>query len=176
MLVHRRSGGPPVLRPVGVIRSPWKWREEAPRQPDTDTEAEVVLHGEGMQNALKDVAGFDRIWLLCWFHHCRGWVQQVVPPRDRVKRGVFATRAPDRPNPIGLSCVQVVSVQGRRIRIRGHDLLDGTPVLDIKPYIPAYDSHPDSRAGWVDGLRDPGADHRLRPDPPSLRKEHKTQK
>lgn len=170
MLVHRRRGGLPVLRPIGSIRSPWKWREEAPRQPDASTEAEVVLSGEGMQNALKDLTGFERIWLLCWFHHSRGWAQQMVPPRDRVKRGVLATRAPDRPNPIGLSCVQMVAVSGKRIRIRGHDLLDGTPVLDIKPYIPDYDAFPDAKAGWVDQLINPGADHRLRADPPSDRR------
>ncbi len=160
MLVARRRGGLPVLRPIGVVRSPWRWREQAPRQPDADSPGEVVLHGDGIQNALKDLAGFERIWLLCWLHCSRGWVQQVVPPRDRVKRGLFATRAPDRPNPIGLSCVRLAGVRGRRLAIRGHDLLDGTPVLDIKPYIAAYDAHPGAAGGWVDRLREPGPDHR----------------
>lgn len=152
---------PLVLRPVGVVRSPFVWREEAPRQPTVgETRTAAIVLRPGMQNLLKDVAGFERLWVVFWFHRSRGWKPQIVPPRDRVKRGLYATRAPDRPNPIGLSAVRVVAVFGCRIDIDQHDLLDGTPVLDLKPYIPAYDSFPAARAGWVDALRDPGPDHR----------------
>jgi tRNA (adenine37-N6)-methyltransferase len=149
------------LTPVGVVHSPFTWREEAPRQPTVGEprEATIVLR-PGMQNALKDLEGFDRCWVLFWFHRSRGWKQQIVPPRDTVKRGIFATRAPDRPNPLGLSVVRLRRIYGTRIDILGHDLLDGTPVLDLKPYIPAYDAHPGSAAGWVDELREPGPDHR----------------
>jgi tRNA-Thr(GGU) m(6)t(6)A37 methyltransferase TsaA len=153
------------VRPIGVVRSPWRWREEAPRQGTVGAgaSASILLHrtrdGVGMQNTLQDLAGFSHLIVLTWFHHSRGWVPQVVPPRDKAKHGLFATRAPDRPNPIGLTIVEVVDIYGIRIDIRNHDLLDGTPVLDLKPYIPAYDSFPEARAGWVDTLIDPGPDH-----------------
>lgn len=151
------------LRTIGVVRSPFQVHEGTPRQPGTGR----IMDGEirlrpGLQNALKDLAGFSHIWVLFWFHHSRGWNSQVVPPRDVEKRGLFATRAPHRPNPIGLSVVQLLQVQGLMVRIRGLDMLDGTPVLDIKPYIPYSDAIPSARAGWVDALgENPGPDHRL---------------
>jgi tRNA-Thr(GGU) m(6)t(6)A37 methyltransferase TsaA len=150
-------------RPVGVVRSPYQWREQAPRQANTgEPVTGVVVLRPGLQNTLHCLHGFEVIWLLTWLHRSVGWRQQLVPPRDRVKRGVFATRSPDRPNPIGLSAVRLLAVVGCRLRVRGLDLLDGTPVLDIKPYIPAYDAFPGAAAGWVDTLTDPGPDHRLR--------------
>jgi tRNA-Thr(GGU) m(6)t(6)A37 methyltransferase TsaA len=153
------------MRPIAVVRSAWKMRPEAPRQGTVDPEATAcIVLRPGLQNALKDLAGFSHLWVLAWFHHTRGWNEQLVPPRDSVKRGVFATRSPDRPNPLGLSCVAITRVHGCRIWIRGHDLLDGTPVLDLKPYIPDYDAPPGASRGWLDGLTDPGPDHRL-PDP-----------
>lgn len=150
-----------AIRPVGVVRSAWRMRPEAPRQGTVDPGAEaVVVLRDGLQNTLKDLAGFSRLWIVFWFHHSRGWNQQLVPPRDSVKRGVFATRCPDRPNPLGLTCAAIVRIHGCRIWIRGHDLLDGTPVLDLKPYVPDYDAFPDATRGWLDGLTVPGPDHR----------------
>jgi tRNA-Thr(GGU) m(6)t(6)A37 methyltransferase TsaA len=155
-----------ALRPIGVVRSPWKLRTEAPRQGTVDPAARAcIVLRPGLHNALKDLAGFDRLWILAWFHWSRGWNQQLVPPRDTVKRGVFATRSPDRPNALGLTCATIVRVHGGRIWIRGHDLLDGTPVLDLKPYIADYDAFPQAARGWLDGLSAPGPDHR-RPAPP----------
>ncbi|KAG5504940.1 hypothetical protein JKF63_04386 [Porcisia hertigi] len=86
------------------------------------------------------------------FERAAGFKTMIVPPRDDVWRGVFATRSPHRPNFIGLSCVRLVAVHGLDIHIADHDLLHGTPVLDIKPYLPFCDSHPNARAGWVDAL------------------------
>ncbi|MBA2480013.1 MAG: tRNA (N6-threonylcarbamoyladenosine(37)-N6)-methyltransferase TrmO [Planctomycetes bacterium] len=150
-----------TVKPIGVVHSPYTWRDEAPRQASVgEPRTGVIVLRPGLQNTLASVLGFDYLWVLFWFHHSHGWKQQVVPPRDRVKRGVFATRSPDRPNPIGLSAVRVLAVVGTKVRIRGLDLLDGTPVLDLKPYIPAYDAFPDAKAGWVDALTDPGPDHR----------------
>jgi tRNA-Thr(GGU) m(6)t(6)A37 methyltransferase TsaA len=150
-----------ATRPIGVVRSPYVWREDAPRQANVgEAVTGVVVLKPGLQNTLHSLYGFDYAWLITWLHHSKGWKQQVVPPRDRVKRGLFATRSPDRPNPLGLSAVRVLAVVGTRIRVRGLDLLDGTPVLDIKPYVPAYDAFPDANAGWVDELTDPGPDHR----------------
>lgn len=162
-----------TMRPIGVVRSPYVMREDAPRQPGVGAPAEgsIILRRTlpgpsgrptGTQNMLKDLASFTHLVVLFWFHHSHGWRPQLVPPRDSVKRGLFATRAPDRPNPIGLSVVRIVDIYGVRIDISGHDLLDGTPVLDIKPYIPVYDSLPGANAGWLDGLVDPGPDHRWR--------------
>ena len=112
-----------TLRPIGVVHSPYKWRDEAPRQANVGEPAEgVIVLRQGLQNTLKDLAGFDRCWVLFWFNWSRSWRQQLVPPRDRVKRGVFATRSPDRPNPIGLSAVEIVRITGCRIAIRGLDL------------------------------------------------------
>lgn len=169
-----------TLRPIGVVRSPFIMREDAPRQPGLGEPAKgtIVLRRSitapdgrvtGSQNMLKDLASFTHLIVLFWFHHSHGWRPQLVPPRDTVKRGLFATRSPDRPNPIGLSVVRIVDIYGVRIDISGHDLLDGTPVLDLKPYIPIYDSQPQATAGWLDGLVDPGPDHRLRSDPPNRR-------
>lgn len=155
-----------AVKPIGVVRSPWKMRPEAPRQGAVDPTAQaVIVLRDGMQNALADLAGFSHLWVLAWFHHSRGWNQQVVPPRDTAKRGVFATRSPDRPNAIGLTCACIVRVHGVRIWVRGHDLLDGTPVLDLKPYIPDYDSFPAATRGWLAGLTAPGPDHRDDRDP-----------
>jgi tRNA-Thr(GGU) m(6)t(6)A37 methyltransferase TsaA len=169
-----------TLKPIGIVRSPFVWREQAPRQPGLGDPAPGSIflkrtitgpdgRTTGSQNMLKDLASFTHMIVLFWFHHSRGWRPQLVPPRDNVKRGLFATRSPDRPNPIGLSVVRIVDIYGIRIDIGGHDLLDGTPVLDLKPYIPIYDSLPSASAGWLDGLIDPGPDHRRRSDPPSDR-------
>ena len=169
-----------AVRPVGVVRSPYVMREDAPRQPAVGpaVAGSIILRRTitgpdgrttGAQNLLKDLHGFSHLIVLFWFHHSRGWRPQLVPPRDSVKRGLYATRSPDRPNPIGLSIVRIVDIYGVRIDIAGHDLLDGTPVLDLKPYIPAYDSIPDAHPGWLADLTEPGPDHRLRSDPPNRR-------
>lgn len=98
---------------------------------------------------LKDLAGFDRIWLLFWFHRAGPVQMSVVPYLDSQKRGLFATRAPARPNPIGLSHVRLLAVEGSILRVADLDVLDGTPLLDIKPFVPAFDSFPASRTGWL---------------------------
>lgn len=159
------------FRPIGVVRSPYRYVHDAPRQgasqgtsPGGDAapvRAEIVLR-RGMQNCLKDLAGFERVWVLFVFSYARGWRQQVMPPRDTKKRGVFATRSPHRPSPIGLTAARLVSVRGTTVTIEEHDLLDGTPVLDLKPYVPYCDAHPLARAGWVDGLTSGAGDHRWR--------------
>jgi tRNA-Thr(GGU) m(6)t(6)A37 methyltransferase TsaA len=154
-----------AVRPIGIVRSPFRVHEGTPRQPGTG----VILDGEirlrpGLQNALKDLSGFSHVWVVFWFHHSRGWNSQVVPPRDVKKRGLFATRSPHRPNAIGISVVRLLQVQGLTLRIRGLDMLDGTPVLDVKPYVPYADAIPGATSGWLDELpADPGPDHRMPP-------------
>ncbi len=151
-----------TFEPIGVVRSSFVERADAPRQPEynglsasnsSDAErghwVELLPH-KNYEQALADLEGFERIWLLSWFHRNAHWKPKVLPPRGRTKRGVFATRAPYRPNPIGLSLVRLLCIQGLHLLIGECDLLDGTPILDIKPYIPAYDAFVSSRVGWLE--------------------------
>lgn len=141
--------------PIGVLRTPFREQPGTPVQPRWAGEAEGrAVVAEPFVAALADLDGFERIWLIYAFDRARSWEPLVVPYRDTVRRGLFATRAPARPNPIGLSAVQLVSVVGCEVRFRGADMLDGTPLLDIKPYVPAFDAWPAARAGWLDA---PGA-------------------
>lgn len=144
---------PLLLRPIGVVRSALGTRVEAARQPAAapDEAARIELHaGHHFEHALEDLAGWEYIWVLFWFHLNSGWRPKVLPPRSNSgRKGVFATRAPHRPNPLGLSAVRLERVEGLVLHIRGGDMLDGTPVLDIKPYVPYTDAHPQAGSGWL---------------------------
>ncbi len=151
----------PPLRAIGVVRTEQQVHHEAPRQSGLGRGAPAEIHvAQGMQNGLQDLDGFSHLWVVFWCHHARGNPLQVRPPRDDRKRGVFATRAPQRPNPIGLSCVRLLAVRRRVLTVSDCDLLDGTPVLDLKPYLPYCDSVPDAEVGYVADLREGAADHR----------------
>ncbi len=97
---------------------------------------------------LHDLEGFERIWLLYWFDRAKPAELEVTPYLDTTLRGLFATRAPCRPNPIGLSCVLLLEVRGNILQVEGLDILDGTQLLDIKPYLPAFDAFAAKRIGW----------------------------
>ncbi len=149
-----------TYRPLGTLRSPYARRIDAPHQ-GTVTEgtergepatATLELEDWVDEKALQDLSGFDRLWLIYAFHRSDGWTARVKPPRGGPKRGVLATRSPHRPNAIGLSAVELVGIEGRTLHLRGVDLLDGTPVLDIKPYVPYADAFPEAKAGWIDEL------------------------
>lgn len=146
--------GEVTLRPIGVYRSQVVHPYEAGRQPRPEDarRGEILLdEGHNFEQALIGLEGFERIWIVFLFHHNPNWKPMVKPPRGTdAKQGVFATRAPYRPNPIGLSCVKLVRVEGRKLVVAGADLLDGSPVLDIKPYVPGADSFPESRLGWLE--------------------------
>ncbi|MFM1921771.1 MAG: tRNA ((37)-N6)-methyltransferase TrmO [Candidatus Hydrogenedentota bacterium] len=138
---------------IGEFRSAARHPYEAARQAVLSRgEGGVVelFEGRDLELGLRDLEGFSRIWLLYVFHHNPSWKPVVRPPRGSRKVGVFASRAPYRPNPIGLSCVELLSVRGRRIEVGPSDLLDGTPILDIKPYLPYADSFPDATLGWIE--------------------------
>jgi len=150
-----------TFSPIGIVHSPYAKRMDAPHQPTVvagtesgaPAEATLELDGALPEAVLRDLAGFERLWLIFVFHASEGWAPLVQPPRGpKGKRGVLATRSPHRPNAIGLSCVELVAVEGRTLRLRGVDLLDGTPVLDIKPYVPYADAFPGVRAGWIDAV------------------------
>jgi tRNA-Thr(GGU) m(6)t(6)A37 methyltransferase TsaA len=150
---------PIICTPIGFVRTPYQHKYDAPRQPEVDDRVDAavieLLPHENFEQALEDLAGIERIWLLTWFDRADSWKPKVLTPRDRTKRGVFATRSPHRPNPLGLSCVRLIEVKGRMVYVEGTDLLDGTPVLDIKPYVPYADAFPDASVGWLDRVSAP---------------------
>jgi tRNA-Thr(GGU) m(6)t(6)A37 methyltransferase TsaA len=148
------------LEPVGYVRTAQRLHHEAPRQSGLGRGSGGTLEvRQGLQNCLRDLDGFSHVWLLTWCHLARGWRSLVQPPRDHRKRGLFATRAPQRPNPIGLSCVRLLRIEKRVLVLGDHDLLDGTPVLDVKPYLPYCDSVPDAAIGYVATLPADRDDH-----------------
>jgi len=149
-----------TCHPLAYVRSPYARRIDAPHQATVtegtesgeQAEARIEFIDDLPASAFRDLEGFERIWLLFQFHRSEGWRAEVRPPRGGGKRSVLATRSPHRPNPIGLSAVELVAVEERALRVRGMDLLDGTPILDIKPYVPYADAFPGSRAGWIDAI------------------------
>lgn len=148
------------FEPIGVVHCSNVYKFEAPRQGVFASGSQAQIHlkeDPDLVAALSDLAGFEKIWIIFCFHQNHSWKPKVTPPVCGNKRryGVFATRSPHRPNPIGLSCVTLLSVQGNIVQIADHDLLDGTPVLDIKPYIPQADSFPCAKAGWRDEVSPP---------------------
>jgi len=139
------------MKPIGIIHSPFQAASGVPIQPAfaTDTEGSVEVAPEYAE-ALADLDGFERIWLLYWFDRAAPFKAQVKPYLDNQTHGLFATRAPARPNPIGLSCVKLLSVEGTTLNVGSIDILDGTPLLDIKPYASRFDRFDVTRNGWLD--------------------------
>lgn len=139
--------------PIGVVRSPFSHREGMPIQSvgAAGIKGRVEVFSQ-FAEGLKDLDGFSHIILLTFFHCSQGFDLRVIPFLDSQPRGVFATRAPRRPNPIGLSVVRLESVDDHVLHIDGVDILDGTPVLDIKPYVPEFDSWQAARIGWLAGV------------------------
>jgi tRNA (adenine37-N6)-methyltransferase len=141
------------LSPIGYMRTPHDTRVDAPRQPAAARDSTGVLEllgGHNLEHAIEDLAGWERIWVIFWFDRNHGWRPKVLPPRSASgRKGVLATRSPHRPNPLGLSVLRLERVDGLHLHVRDVDLLDGTPVLDIKPYVPYTDAHPGSGSGWL---------------------------
>jgi len=142
---------PIAFNPIGLIHSSMKQRQDSPRQGTlSDITAELHLYGgANFEPALEGLDAFERVWLVFQFDLNDSWNPKVRPPGSEKKLGVFASRSPYRPNAIGLSCVRLESIQGRVLTFSEIDLLDGTPVLDIKPYLPYADSFPDAATGWT---------------------------
>ena len=141
-------------RAIGLVRSPHKELDGMPIQPSRARgvrgTVEIDPHYEA---GLKDLDGFSHVILLCHMHRAKPHRLAVIPFLDTVERGLFATRAPSRPNPIGLSVVRLVAVDGPRLEVEDLDLLDCTPVLDIKPYVPEFDRQVEIRLGWLEEAR-----------------------
>jgi tRNA-Thr(GGU) m(6)t(6)A37 methyltransferase TsaA len=141
------------LKPIGIIRTPFTMPAGTPIQPAYAQGAEGRVEVfEKFADGLKDLDGFDRIWLLYWFDRVSQVNLHVKPFMDTVQRGLFATRAPCRPNPIGMSPVRLVRVEGNVLHVADVDILDGTPLIDIKPYTPRFDCFSVTRSGWLDAV------------------------
>lgn len=144
------------ISPIGVIRTKMRTKFDSPHQPKNSCEERNLVELNrhmGFEVAARDLAKFDRIWLVWWFHKNTSWRPLVLPPRgDATRRGVFATRSPHRPNPIGITAVPLLGVEGLNIYVGNTDLVDGTPILDIKPYIATVDAFPDASLGWLVGV------------------------
>lgn len=174
MSSERENSTPTGIRVVGTIRTPFPHASGTPIQAvyGQGIEAQVVVDEE-YACALDDIDGFERLWLIYWMDRVQIFRPKVVPYRDTRERGLFATRSPTRPNPIGMSVVRLLRREGNVLHVADIDTLDGTPLLDIKPYVPEFDAHPGSRAGWFDapGMDRRHADDRFHPETPGKRSE-----
>ncbi|MCH1429905.1 MAG: tRNA (N6-threonylcarbamoyladenosine(37)-N6)-methyltransferase TrmO [Chlamydiales bacterium] len=141
------------LEAIGTFSCDSKEKYEVAKQGTLLKESQGTVHlhkGYNYEQALEDLKGFDRIWLLFYMHRVNSWKPKVLPPHSFSKRSVFATRSPHRPNPIGLSCVKLLKIEGCKLYIQEHDILDGSLILDIKPYLIYSDCFSDAKQGWLD--------------------------
>ena len=138
-------------KPIGVVHSPFKAPKGTPVQPAgaKGTSGTVEIFPEYVEG-LKDIEGFSHIILLYHFHLSQGSTLLAKPFMDNEMHGVFAMRGPSRPNPIGISVVRLTKVEGNRLHVRDVDIVDGTPLLDIKPYVPKFDIRQVERIGWLE--------------------------
>lgn len=154
--MEQPSPGAPTLtlEPIGYVRTSLDTKVEAARQPRAAGVGSAgrieLLPGKHYEHALEDLDGWEYIWVLFWFDRNEGWRPKVLPPRSRSgRKGVFATRSPHRPNPLGLSAVRLERIDGLTLHVSDVDMLDGTPVLDIKPYVAYTDAIVDAQSGWL---------------------------
>jgi tRNA-Thr(GGU) m(6)t(6)A37 methyltransferase TsaA len=150
-----------TYRPIGVIHTPFTETVGMPIQPlgAYKVKGTVEIQPE-FAEGLKDLDGFSHIILLYHFHRVKGMSLSITPFLDSQARGLFATRVPRRPNPIGLSIVKLLSVEENVLHVENVDILDGTPLLDIKPYVPMFDQYSDTRVGWLEEVQIQARDHR----------------
>lgn len=144
------------FEPIGYLKCDRSFHTQQPAQGVlSDSEGVIeLIKGYNYEQGLKDLSGFDYIWVIYLFHRNTNWKPLTNPPHndENGKKGVFATRSPYRPNPIGLSCVKLDRIENNKVYVKNSDLLNDTPILDIKPYIPEYDSFPAARRGWLENV------------------------
>jgi tRNA (adenine37-N6)-methyltransferase len=144
-----------IYKPIGVIHTSFNSLEEMPIQPTSDASGPGVVEVfSEYAEALRDLEGFSHIYLLYHFHKVRQSQLIVTPFLDSKPHGIFATRAPARPNPLGLSLVTLVRIDQRHVFVEGADVLNGTPLLDIKPFVPEFEHVQSVRIGWLEQVRD----------------------
>lgn len=137
-----------TFQPIGYVRSPYSETTQVPKGPGTRHQAEGLLEiANEFEEGLLDIEGFSHLFVIWVFDRSKGYALTGVPPTDDRPHGVFATRSPYRPNPIGLTVVEVLGRDGRYVRVRGLDMLEGTPILDIKPYMSGIPTEK-LRLGW----------------------------
>jgi tRNA-Thr(GGU) m(6)t(6)A37 methyltransferase TsaA len=139
------------LKPIGIIHSPYKNRVEAPYQGYRSKKISQIEVFKEFEEGLKDIEGFSHIVVIFWFHKSQGYHLLVKTPWDDILHGLFATRSPHRPCPLGLTVVELVARQKNVLQVKGLDAMDGTPLLDIKPYIPEADERSVVKPGWLEG-------------------------
>lgn len=147
------------IKPIGVIHTQYNDLEGMPIQPSGGTEGTIEIFDEYIEG-LKDLDGFSHIILLYHLHRSTDFKLSVVPFMDNKPHGLFATRAPNRPNPIGLSIVILDRIEDNVLHIQNTDVLDGTPLLDIKPYVARFDQQSNVRSGWLDETEKSVAEYR----------------
>lgn len=139
-----------TYRPIGIMRTPFKQKEGMPIQPSGARGVRGTIEiNEDYIEGLKDLEGFSHVILIYHFHLSQGYDLIVTPFLDDQDRGVFATRAPKRPNAIGLSIVKLNGIKESLLEIENVDIVDGTPLLDIKPFIPEFDPQTEVKTGWL---------------------------
>lgn len=139
-----------ILRPIGIIHTPFTDPESTPIQAVRSRAIGRIDIEPDFAEGLLDLEGFSHIHLLYTFHKSMGFALQVKPFLDDREHGVFATRYPRRPNPVGISIVRLLRREMNSLTVEGVDMLDGTPLLDIKPYVPEFDVRADARTGWYE--------------------------
>jgi tRNA-Thr(GGU) m(6)t(6)A37 methyltransferase TsaA len=138
-----------VMRPIGTVRSPYRDTAQVPRGKGAEHHAEGVLEVvPELEAGLTDIEGFSHLYVLWVFDRSEGYGLSATPPTDTRPHGVFATRSPRRPNPIGLTVVRLLRREGRKLHVRGVDMVDGTPMLDIKPYLSSVPPE-ELQRGWL---------------------------
>lgn len=148
---------PVIYKPIGIIRSIYKEPKGTPIQPVASPDSEGIIEiFEDYTDGLQDIEGFSHLILIFHMHLVKGSKLKVIPFLDTHEHGVFATRSPGRPNPIGFSVVKLGKVDGNRLFVKGIDIIDGTPLLDIKPFVTAFDIHKSEKAGWFEKI-----DHKI---------------
>jgi tRNA-Thr(GGU) m(6)t(6)A37 methyltransferase TsaA len=144
-----------VYQPIGTVHTPYQSPDGMPVQASrSDNAPGTVVLDEAYVEGLADLEGFSHVILVCHLHLARPYRLRVTPYLDDVPHGLFATRAPARPNPIGISVVALERIDGSTLHVRGVDLIDGTPLLDIKPWVGEFDEPEQVRLGWLEAARE----------------------
>lgn len=153
-----------TLEPIGFVRSPFRELAQAPRQGAARRGVEgriELIAGRHLEDAIDDLDRWQYIWVIFWFDRAGGYRPKVLPPRSQRRRGVLATRSPHRPNPLGLSVVRLDRIEGLVLHVQDLDMIDGTPVLDLKPYVAYADVVESAGSGWL-GPADPDPGYEVR--------------
>ena len=146
-----RKGRSLELKPIGIIHSPYKNRADALYRGHRSRRISLIEVFEQFEEGLQDIEGFSHIVVIYWFHRSRGYRLLVKTPWDDIPHGLFSTRSPHRPCPLGLTVVKLVARKKNILKVKGLDAIDGTPLLDIKPYIPQVDAESAVKLGWLKG-------------------------